>query len=226
MIIFYLFCLALCCKIFYEMYKILSIFNKRFRNKKYNSHNRIRWYDTVSNELPINPKAHKVRYSNKTKPTINEKYEVIIIGSGIGSLTTACLLAKSGKRVLVLEQHDVAGGTTHVFDHKGIEHETGLHYIGDFKRSNLIFNLLTDDKLKWDKLGREREDDIYDEIIIADKHYKFPSDKKVFEEYLIKEFPNDASGIHKYFECVKRVSRKKLFFNLKVIHFNVTFCVL
>jgi 2-polyprenyl-6-methoxyphenol hydroxylase-like FAD-dependent oxidoreductase len=32
--------------------------------------------------------------------------DVIIIGSGAGGLSTGCLLAKSGKRVLILEQHD------------------------------------------------------------------------------------------------------------------------
>jgi hypothetical protein len=35
-----------------------------------------------------------------------------------------------GKRVLVLEQHDVAGGSTHTFEDRGFEFDTGLHYIG------------------------------------------------------------------------------------------------
>ena len=32
--------------------------------------------------------------------------DAIVIGSGIGGLTTAALLAKIGRKVLVLEQHD------------------------------------------------------------------------------------------------------------------------
>ena len=43
--------------------------------------------------------------SYKKQPQLSNKYDVIVIGSGIGSLTTATLLAKSGKKVLILERH-------------------------------------------------------------------------------------------------------------------------
>ena len=46
---------------------------------------------------------------------VPEDLDAIIIGSGIGGLCTAALMAKSGKRVLVLEQHDQAGGCCHTF---------------------------------------------------------------------------------------------------------------
>ena len=43
--------------------------------------------------------------SYKKQPHLSNKYDVIVIGSGIGSLTAATLLAKSGKKVLILERH-------------------------------------------------------------------------------------------------------------------------
>lgn len=51
--------------------------------------------------------------------------DAVVIGSGVGGLTAAALLSKAGKRVLVLEQHDQAGGCTHTFQNKGFEFDVG-----------------------------------------------------------------------------------------------------
>ena len=56
---------------------------------------------------------------------IPEKVDVIVIGSGIGGLSTAVLLGRAGYKVLVLEQHDQAGGCCHTFVDKGFEFDTG-----------------------------------------------------------------------------------------------------
>lgn len=49
-------------------------------------------------------------------------------GSGSGGIACANLLAQSGQRVLILEQHTRTGGCTHSFREEGCEWDTGLHY--------------------------------------------------------------------------------------------------
>jgi prolycopene isomerase len=47
--------------------------------------------------------------------TTADAYDVIVVGAGIGGLSAAALLSKEGRRVLVLEQADAAGGYAHAF---------------------------------------------------------------------------------------------------------------
>ena len=54
-----------------------------------------------------------------------------MIGSGIGGLSTATILAKAGKKVLVLEQHDQAGGCCHTYIDKGFEFDVGKRQMRD-----------------------------------------------------------------------------------------------
>ena len=46
-------------------------------------------------------------------------------------MASAALLAKLGKRVLVLEQHHRPGGWCHSFERKGFKFSPGVHYLGE-----------------------------------------------------------------------------------------------
>ena len=39
-----------------------------------------------------------------------QKYDAIVVGAGLGGLSSACRLAKAGKKVLLIEQHNLPGG--------------------------------------------------------------------------------------------------------------------
>src|SRR5210317_349002 len=106
--------------------------------------------------------------SYKKNPLQQEKFDTIIIGSGMGGLATAAILAKEGQKVLVLERHYTPGGFTHVFKRKGYEWDVGIHYIGEMQRETSLlkklFDYITNGELKWADMG-----DIYDRVIIGDQ---------------------------------------------------------
>jgi all-trans-retinol 13,14-reductase len=73
--------------------------------------------EPLETDLKARDKVLKNGFVAKKVP---DNLDVIFIGSGIGSLSCAAMLAKAGKKVLVLEQHDQAGGCCHTFYEKGI----------------------------------------------------------------------------------------------------------
>ncbi|MDG2194999.1 MAG: NAD(P)/FAD-dependent oxidoreductase [Polaribacter sp.] len=139
--------------------------------------------------------------SYKKKPTLAENYTTIIIGSGMGSLATAAILAKEGQKVLVLERHYTAGGFTHVFKRKGYEWDVGIHYIGDVQTPNSVikktFDYITDAQLKWADMGK-----VYDKIIIGEKSYDFVKGTRNFKTTLIEYFPEEKEAIEAYINLV------------------------
>lgn len=69
--------------------------------------------------------AHFFLFIGFLATRIPQDLDAVVVGSGIGGLAIAVLLAKVGKRVLVLEQHDRAGGCCHTFKEQGFEFDVG-----------------------------------------------------------------------------------------------------
>ena len=156
----------------------------------------------------------KINYNIKKVP---DNLDVIVVGSGIGGLSTAGYLARLGKKVLVLEQHDVVGGSTHSFVEKGHEFDTGIHYVGNVDKINKILDPICETPLEWDKLGREDERFVYDEIYLGQEKFEFRAGKENFINDLIKEFPTEGEFIRKYVDLCQIVSKKDSFFMMKIL---------
>ena len=134
--------------------------------------------------------------------SISDRWDAIVIGSGIGALAAAALLARhGGKRVLVLERHYVAGGFTHSFHRPGYEWDVGVHYIGQVQDPaspvRRIFDNLTAGRLKWNPMP-----DVYDRIRIADHEYEFVAGQERFRDRLKSYFPSETAAIDRYLSAV------------------------
>lgn len=67
------------------------------------------------------------------------KYDVIIIGSGLGGLECAHILSKAGKRVLVLEKEAQPGGCVQSYRRNGLTFDTGFHYVGGLEEGQSLY---------------------------------------------------------------------------------------
>ncbi len=132
-------------------------------------------------------------------------WDAIVIGSGMGGMTTAAMLAKMGKKVLVLEQHYVPGGFTHVFKRPGYVWDVGVHAVGEVTDRSLtgrLLTFLTDGALEWASLGP-----VYDEFWFPDDvRIDFPDNPKQFRDNLLEAFPAEQKAIDEYLRLVREVA--------------------
>ncbi len=147
-----------------------------------------------------------------------EGYDAIVIGSGIGGLTTAALLSRYGDmRVLVLERHYTAGGFTHTFTRSGYEWDVGVHYIGQVlepqSTMSRLFRAITDGAIQWASLG-----DVYDRAVIGEEVFDFVAGKERLRAALHHAFPSQKDAIDGYFQAVEEAAKSsQMYFAAKAV---------
>lgn len=157
-----------------------------------------------------------LRIGRRYRPTrLAKKYDAIVIGSGMGGLTTAALLSDLGWTVCVLDQHYTAGGYTHSYERNGYEWDVGVHYIGDVgakTRTRRMFDYLSSGKLEWAAM-----DDEYDRFYVGDKIFNAQAGKREFRDNLIRQFPDETKAINRYLRLLDKVGNAMTAFALNRI---------
>ncbi|ONF43672.1 FAD-dependent oxidoreductase [Marinobacter lutaoensis] len=153
------------------------------------------------------PKPSTLRVGRRYRANrLDGPYDAIVIGSGIGGLTTAACLSKLGKKVVVFEQHYTAGGFTHSYDRNGYEWDVGVHYIGDMGSDRTLgrrlLDHITDGQLKWAPLN-----DHYDRIFLGDRHVDLVAGPEAFKAELARAFPGEERAIDTYLDYLRQVAK-------------------
>jgi len=144
-------------------------------------------------------------------------YDVVIIGSGLGGLVAAVILAKEGYKVGVLEKNNQFGGNLQTFVRDKTIFDTGIHYIGGLSEGQNLYKYFKYLGIMDDLNLKKMDEDGFDIISFEDTDEEFPHAQGYdnFINQLVKYFPDERATIETYCEDVKETCNSFPLYNLE-----------
>ena len=135
---------------------------------------------------------------------MSKKYDVIVIGAGIGGLTAAAILARNRKQVLVLEKNPVPGGYAVGFTRNGFRFDASIHLIDGCCEGTPSYRIFEKTGIS-EKIKFLKPKYLY-RSIFPDFDFQVPQNKpNEFIKILSQYFPNEQEGLHKLFNMMSRI---------------------
>lgn len=135
-------------------------------------------------------------------------FDDLVIGAGMAGLATAALLARDGRRVLVLEAHDVPGGYAHTFRIRQYRFCAQVHYVFGCGEGETIHALL-------DRLGLageipfvRLEPEGFDHVVVGGERFRVPNGLAKHRDRLIRRFPRWERPIARYFHEIAAIGEE------------------
>jgi all-trans-retinol 13,14-reductase len=145
-----------------------------------------------------------------------QQYDAIIVGSGLGGLASATILAKEGYKVCVLEKNKQIGGMLQIFVREKVIFDTGVHYVGGLGKGQNMYQLFKYlgimDKIKI----RKMDEDFVDGLIFKDDPviYRYGQGYDNFIRILLSYFPDEEIAIRAYCDKMREICRGFPLYNL------------
>lgn len=138
---------------------------------------------------------------------MENQYDIIIIGSGMGGLASSIILAKEGLKVCVLEKNNQYGGNLQTFVRDKVIFDTGVHYIGGLEKGQNLYQYYKYLGIIDDLRLKRMDVDAYDYITFEGDPNKYPHAQGYdnFINQLCKFFPEERETIQKYCDKIRSV---------------------
>jgi prolycopene isomerase len=137
----------------------------------------------------------------------DDAYDAIVIGSGVGGLVAAGMLARIGRKVLVVERHDRPGGYLHSFRRDGCLFDSAVHLVGgcgETERGPGIVQRLLRGLEVADQCSFERVDPFYS-AVFPGMRLDARSGLEAFTESHVQKFPAEKAGFEALIETCRRI---------------------
>jgi len=146
-----------------------------------------------------------------------KKFDVLIIGTGMGGLVCGNILSKEGYSVCMIERNKQIGGCLQIYVRNKVIFDSGVHYLGALDKGENLYQIF-----KWlglmDRLRLERMDPAFDRILLdgEPKEYRILQGYDHFEKEMIRDFPDEKMAIRKYIETIQQICDRFPLYRLRM----------
>lgn len=148
---------------------------------------------------------------------MKKKYDIVIIGSGLGGLVSGVILAKEGYSVCVLEKNNQFGGNLQTFVRDKTIFDTGIHYIGGLGEGENLHRYFRYIGIMEGLNLKKMDEDGFDIISFEDDGSEYPHAQgyRNFVEKLAEFFPQERPQLEKYCRMVRETCDSFPLYNLQ-----------
>jgi all-trans-retinol 13,14-reductase len=140
---------------------------------------------------------------------MQEEFDIVIIGSGLGGLVCANILVREGLQVLVLEKNQQFGGNLQTFSRDKTIFDTGVHYIGGLAPGQNLHKYFSYLGIAHQLKLQQMDIDGFDFVSFDDDPHEYPyaQGKENFVQQLSQFFPNEIEAIENYVKSMEEVCK-------------------